>query len=62
MPQRFCNPFELDGPVTTNESVHAPVVPMPVTNFSKSSLSWQIDVFIGVTEYVQEPEVVYTLL
>ena len=56
------SPLELDGPVTTKESVHAPVVPIAVTNFSKSSLSWQIDVLNGVTEYVQEPEVVYTLL
>ena len=54
--------MELDGPVTTKESVHAPVVPIAVTNFWKSSLSWQIDVLTGVTEYEQEPEVVYTLL
>ena len=58
VPQRFWKPFELDGPVATNESVHAPVVPIAVTNLSKSSLSWQIDVLTGVTEYVQEPEVV----
>ena len=58
VPQRFCNPFEFDGPETTNESVHAPVVPIVVTNLVKSSLSWQIFVLIGVTVKAHDPEVV----
>ena len=58
VPQRFCNPLEFVGPDTTNESVHAPVVAWVVTNLVKSSLSWQIFVFGGVTVKAHDPEVV----
>ena len=58
VPHRFCSPLEFDGPFATNESVHAPVVPMVVTNLVKSSLSWQMSVLGGVTVKAHEPEVV----